>query len=267
MATATMTTGAQATSRRGIRSWVWPWQLVSVVVAIALWALAVQTGIAPRSAFSTPTVVAQWLGGWLTDGTAWTDIKATLFAALGGYVIGIVAGLLAASLFAFVPGVAAVLEPYMSLLNSIPLIVIAPLFLLVLGIGVASKLALAAIIVFFLAFFSLYNGFRSVDRNLINHARVLGAGPIRLATVVYLPAVLSWVLTTMRVGIGFAFIGVVVGEFVGGNQGIGVEINLGQQLDKADQTVGGIVALIVIAAVLDWLIAKIESRFAQWQVF
>jgi NitT/TauT family transport system permease protein len=166
-----------------------------------------------------------------------------------------------------VPGVAAVLEPYMSLLNSIPLIVIAPLFLLVLGIGVASKLALAAIIVFFLAFFSLYNGFRSVDRNLINHAKVLGAGPIRLATVVYLPAVLSWVLTTMRVGIGFAFIGVVVGEFVGGNQGIGVEINLGQQLNKADQTVGGIIALVIIAAVLDWLISKIESRFAQWQVF
>lgn len=267
MATATATAGGRQRARNGPRTWVWPWQLLSVAVIIGLWALAVQTGIAPRSAFSTPPEVVHWLGGWFADGTAWADIKATLVAALLGYAVGIVAGLVFAALFAFVPGVAAVLEPYMSLLNGIPLIVIAPLFLLLLGIGVASKVAIAAIIVFFLAFFSLYNGFRSVDRNLINHAKVLGAGPLRLATVVYLPAVVSWVLNTMRVGIGFAFIGVVVGEFVGGNQGIGVEINLGQQLNKPEQTVGGIVALVIIAAVLDWVIAKIETRFAQWQVF
>src|ERR1700743_52022 len=225
MATATVATGERQGGERqggrsGIRSWVWPWQLLSVAVVIALWTLAVQTGFAPRSAFSTPGAVAKWLGGWVSDGTAWADIKATLGAALLGYVIGVVVVLVFAAVFAFVPGVALVLEPYMSLLNGIPLIVIAPLFLLLLGIGVASKLALAAIIVFFLAFFSLCMGVSSVARTLVTHARVLGAGPFRLAGIVYLPAVLSWVLSTMRVGIGVALIGGAGGVVGGGKQGL-----------------------------------------------
>lgn len=266
MTTIVAVDGTQAGSTYRTAS-LWTWRVATVVVLIGLWQVAVTIGFVPVSAFSTPWDVFSWLWGWFAGGEAFASIGSTLLAALIGYVLGVLLGLVVAAAFAFVPGVAPLLDPYMALLNSIPRVVLAPLAVLLLGTGLWAKAVVAVLMVFFVAFFNLYNGLRSVDTALVNNARVLGASRVRLTTVIYLPGVFSWMMSTLRVGIGFAFVGTVVGEFVGGNQGVGFVINLGQQLGRPELTIGGVLALGALAIVIDRLLLQVERRFAQWRVF
>lgn len=246
---------------------LWAWRMLSVVAVIGLWYLTVRTELIPATAFSTPAEVATWLWEWVASGDAFGSIGSTLLAAFIGYLLGVTIGVAVAAAFAFVPGVAALLDPYMALLNSIPRVIVAPLAVLLLGTGLWAKALVAILMVFFVAFFNLYNGFRSVDSSLVNNARVLGASRLRLATAIYLPGVFSWIMSTLRVGIGFAFVGTVVGEFVGGNEGVGFVINLGQQLSQPELTIGGVIALAVVAVVIDRLLLRVENRFSKWRVF
>lgn len=246
---------------------LWAWRALSVAVLVGLWYFAVDTGFIPVNAFSTPSDVGTWLWEWATSGEAFGHVGSTVLAAFLGYVLGVTIGVAVAAAFAFVPGVAPLLEPYMALLNSIPRVVVAPLAVLLLGTGLWAKAFVAVLMVFFVAFFNLYNGFRSVDSSLVNNARVLGASRVRLATVIYLPGVFSWIMSTLRVGIGFAFVGTVVGEFVGGNEGVGFVINLGQQLGQPELTIGGVITLGLVAVVIDRLLVRVENRFSKWRVF
>jgi NitT/TauT family transport system permease protein len=138
--------------------------------------------------------------------------EATFTAALVGLALGIVAGIVLGVLGALVPLVAELLEPVMTLLNAVPRVILAPLFVIWLGIGIASKVALAFILVAVLIFFTVFTGIRQVDRKLVERVITLGGGRWALVRHVYLPSVAAWVLGNLKVAVGFAFTGACVGE-------------------------------------------------------
>lgn len=246
---------------------LWVWRLTTVIAFVAVWALAVEVGWVSSRLFVGPVEVLAWLWGWITSGDALGHVWATLSAALLGYLVGFVVGALIASLFVALPTLADVFDPYMAILNGIPKIVIAPLTVLVFGLGVGSKVALAALLVFFVTFFNIYNGLRSVDKALIANLRVLGAGRLRMALDLYLPAILTWAFSAMRLSVGFALVGVIVGEFVGAREGVGWTIKIAAEQNVPERLLGGLVVLGIIAAVVDNGLSRAERRTSAWRVF
>lgn len=244
----------------------WPWQLVVFAVFVAAWHLGVHTGLLSRRSFAEPAQVFAWMWDWHATGASLPHLGFTLSAAGLGYLVGIVLGASVAALFVFVPFLGRVLNPFMALVNGIPKIVLAPLLVLVFGLGLQSKVAVAALLVFFASFFNFSGGLRSVNQVLIDNTRSMGASRLQMTTSLYLPAMVTWTISTLRVGIAFALLGVVVGEFVGSNQGIGWTIRLAGELTQPDRLLGALITLGLIAAVIDRLLVSVERRYSQWKL-
>ena len=147
----------------------------------------------------------------------------------------------------------------------IPKIALAPLFIIWFGIGIGSKVALAAIMVFFLVFYNVYTGVRSVDRELVNLTLVMGANQRQLTTHVYLPAAAPYVLLGMRMAVPYSVIGVIVGEFTSSVQGLGLFIHEASSTYDPAGVFAGIVILLAFVIVANFLAGRLERRLLRWK--
>jgi NitT/TauT family transport system permease protein len=245
---------------------VWLWRIVSVAGFGLAWAALLESGLLSRHSFAGPIETLEWFWSWHASGDSLTHLASTLTAAAMGYLIGLLLGAAVAALFVFVRGFESVLDPYMAVVNGIPKIIIAPFVVAVFGLGIWSKVTVAALLVFFVSFFNLVNGLKSVNRALINNLRVLGASHWRMATDLYVPAVFSWAMTTLRIGVGFALIGVIVGEFVGSTHGVGHVIKVAGELNEPARLLGALLTLFIFSILIDRLFSNIERRFSRWDI-
>ena len=175
--------------------------------------------------------------------------------------MGIVLGFAAA----LVPLLADILEPIMMLLNAIPRVILAPLFVIWLGIELPSKIALAVVLVAVLIFFAVYSGIRDVNQLLVDRVRTLGGGRLVLLREVYIPSVTAWVLGSLKVAVGFAFTGAVVGEFVAATRGLGYLLQFAQSTYNAALTMGLIFLIMAFVLVLFTGAEAVEHRLLRWR--
>ncbi len=201
----------------------------------------------------------------LAGGELWPHLGATTTAALAGLAAGLAIGIVLGFAAALLPRLAELLEPVMILLNAIPRVILAPLFVIWLGIGLASKLALATILVAVLIFFAVFNGIKEVDRRLVERVRTLGGGRRVLVREVYVPSVTAWVLGNFKVAVGFAFTGAVVGEFVASSRGLGYLLQFAQSTYNAALTIALIVIIMTFVLLLFALAARLERRLLRWR--
>jgi NitT/TauT family transport system permease protein len=181
------------------------------------------------------------------------------------FVIGAVGGILFGFWFARKPTVAAVFDPYVKMANALPRVVLAPIFIMIFGLGLGSKVALSFVMVFFVVFSNAFQGVREADRNMIANAQILGAGPWRLTRSVIVPSAMSWIFASLHVSFGFAIVGAIVGEFVGSRYGIGLLINVAKGSFDAAGMYAAIVVIMVVALTADWAMTKLEHRLARWR--
>ena len=214
----------------------WARQTLALAALVLLWEAASRAGLIDPFYAPPPSTVAATLVELFASGAIWEHIAATFSAALlglaGGLVIGVVLGFAAAT----IPPFADVLEPVMILLNAIPRVILAPLFIIWFGIGIGSKVALSLVLVAVLIFFAVFSGIREVDTRLVERVRTLGGGRSTLLREVYLPSVTAWVMGSLKVAVGFAFTGAVVGEFVASSRGLGYLLSFAQSTYNAAQT-------------------------------
>lgn len=163
------------------------------------------------------------------------------------------------------PTAAAILDPYVKALNSMPRVILAPIFAVWFGLGVWSKVALGVTLVFFIVFFNVYQGVREVSPTLLANARMLGAERIGLLRYVYLPSAMSWVFSSLHTSVGLAFVGAVVGEYLGSAAGVGYLILQAEGTFDINTVFAGIVVLTVFALVLDAVVSLVEKRLMKWQ--
>ena len=180
---------------------------------------------------------------------------------MAGLVLGIGLGFAAA----LSPLLADLLEPIMVLLNAIPRVILAPLFVIWLGIDLASKMALALILVAVLMFFAVYNGIKEVDQRLVERIQTLGGGRRFLIREVYVPSVTAWVMGNFKVAVGFAFTGAVVGEFVASSRGLGYLLQFAQSTYNAALTIALIVVTMTFVLLLFALSERLERRLLRWR--
>jgi NitT/TauT family transport system permease protein len=144
-------------------------------------------------------------------------------------------------------------------------VILAPLFVIWLGIDLASKIALALILVAVLIFFAVYSGIKEVDQRLVERVRTLGGGRAVLVREVYVPSVTAWVMGNLKIAVGFAFTGAVVGEFVASSRGLGYLLQFAQSTYNASLTLALIVLIMAVVLVLFALAERLERRLLRWR--
>jgi NitT/TauT family transport system permease protein len=244
---------------------VWLRQLLALVVFLSAWEALARAGLLDPFYAPPPSEVMRVLFGVFADGSIWPHLQATFSAALFGLALGLVLGALLGFAGALVPLVAELLEPVMILLNAIPRVILAPLFVIWLGIGLGSKVALAFVLVAVLMFFAVYSGIREVDRRLIERVRTLGGSRWTLLREVYLPSVTAWVMGNLKVAVGFAFTGAVVGEFVASSRGLGYLLSFAQSTYNAALMLAIVLLIMAFVLILFVLAGRLERRLLRWR--
>src|SRR5690625_114738 len=240
-------------------------QLSLVLLLLALWHLMSKN---PDLAFffGEPVGVAKRIWRWfVTDANIYHHLTITLSETLLAFVLGTVAGLLFGLWLGLSRRASAILDPYITAMNSMPRVILAPIFGMWFGLGIWSKVALAVTLVFFIVFFNVYQGVREVSPTLLDNARMLGADNRQLLRHVYLPSATSWVFSSLHTSVGLAFVGAVVGEYLGSAAGVGYLILQAEGTFDVNTVFAGIIVLTVFALVLDGLVGVIERRLMRWQ--
>jgi NitT/TauT family transport system permease protein len=240
-------------------------QLIGLAVLLTVWQIAADEGMLNPLYMPSPAKIWAALVQLFGSGSIWPHLEATFAAALGGLALGVVVGVILGAAAAILPLIAELLEPVMILLNAVPRVVLAPLFVIWLGIGLASKVALSFMLVAVLIFFTVYTGIRQVDRKLVERVITLGGGRGTLLREVYMPSVTAWVLGNLKVAVGFAFTGAVVGEFVAATKGLGYLLSFAQSTYNAALMLALVLVIMVfvllIFAISEWL----EKRLTRWR--
>jgi NitT/TauT family transport system permease protein len=189
----------------------------------------------------------------------------TLLETVLAFLIGTVLGLVFGLWLALAPTASNILDPYIKAANSMPRVILAPIFSLWFGLGMWSKVALAVTLVFFIVFFNVYQGVKEVSPVVLANARMLGANQKQLLRTVYLPSATSWVFSSLHTSVGLAFVGAVVGEYLGSARGVGYLILQAEGTFDVNTVFAGIVVLTAFALVLDGLVGRIEKHLMKWQ--
>src|SRR5690554_1006026 len=241
------------------------WQILLLVIVLVAWHMVAQDrNIA--FFFGQPIEVAKVIWRWfVTDANIYHHLGITLTETLLAFVIGTVFGLLFGLWLGLSPGASALLDPYITAANSMPRVILAPIFGMWFGLGIWSKVALAVTLVFFIVFYNVYQGVREVSPTLLDNARMLGADNRQLLRYVYLPSATSWVFSSLHTSVGLAFVGAVVGEYLGSAAGVGYLILQAEGTFDVNTVFAGIIVLTAFALVLDGAVGRIERRLMRWQ--
>ncbi len=256
------------------------WQVALLVVLLLLWHLASRNA---QWAFfvGQPIVVAGRIWSWFMpiaippnrlypeglpgNADIYVHLGTTLLETVLAFVIGTVLGTACGLWLALARTPSLILDPYIKAANSMPRVILAPIFALWFGLGIWSKVALAVTLVFFIVFFNVYQGVREVSPVVLANARMLGANRRQLLRTVYLPSATSWVFSSLHTSVGLAFVGAVVGEYLGSARGVGYLILQAEGTFDVDTVFAGIVVLTAFALVLDAIVGVVERRLMTWQ--
>ncbi|HEU4344907.1 MAG TPA: ABC transporter permease [Candidatus Binatia bacterium] len=244
---------------------LWVRRFLSLCVLAFFWEVLARRGIIDPFYAPAPSAVIRVVFSLFAEGRIFSHLEATFSAALAGLVIGVALGIVLGFAAALIPLVAELLEPVMMLLNAIPRVILAPLFVIWLGIELPSKIALAVVLVAVLIFFAVYSGIKDVDQLLVDRVRTLGGGRLILLREVYLPSVTAWVLGSLKVAVGFAFTGAVVGEFVAATRGLGYLLQFAQSTYNAALTLGLIFLVMAFVLLLFVCAEAVEHRLLRWR--
>jgi NitT/TauT family transport system permease protein len=252
------------------------WQVGLLAVVFVVWHLLTTPGLLPTFMFENDRQAAfffgeplkifdriwQWFIGHADIyGHLWITLVETVLAFAIGTVLGLGFGLW----LALSPMAGAIADPYIKALNSMPRVILAPIFAVWFGLGVASKVALGVTLVFVIVFFNVYQGVKEVSPVVLANARMLGASQRDLLRHVYLPSATSWVFSSLHTSVGLAFVGAVVGEYLGSSRGVGYLILQAEGAFDINTVMAGILVLTVFALALDAAVGRIERHLMKWQ--
>ena len=247
------------------RETLWLRRLVALSLLTAVWEILAQLKLINPFYVPPPSEISRVVYSLFSEGLILSHLQATFTAALLGLVLGVALGIALGFAAALVPPVADLLEPIMLLLNAIPRVILAPLFVIWLGIDLASKIALAVVLVAVLIFFAVYSGIKDVNQLFVDRVRTLGGGRWVLLREVYIPSVTAWVLGSLKVAVGFAFTGACVGEFVAATRGLGYLLQFAQSTYNAALTIGLILLIMIFVLLLFTGAEALERRLLRWR--
>ena len=251
------------------------YQALLLAAIFTIWQVLTQPGLVPnfvwenpdRAAFffGEPVKIFQVIGAWFAEGSIYQHLWVTLQETVLAFVIGAALGLAIGLWLGLSSTASALLDPYITAMNAMPRVVLAPIFMVWFGLGIWSKVALGVTLVFFIVFFNVYQGVKEVSPVVLNNTIMLGANRRQLLRHVYLPSATSWVFSSLHVSVGMAFVGAVVGEYLGSAKGVGYLIQQAEGAFDINTVFAGILVLTAFALVLDFAVGRAERRLLVWR--
>jgi NitT/TauT family transport system permease protein len=239
------------------------------------WYLMTEPGLIPPFYFDDPTRAKFFFGqpqevfkriwNWFSGGSIYLHLGVTLLETLLAFAIGTLLGLVLGLWLALAPTASTLADPYIKAMNAMPRVILAPIFAVWFGLGITSKVVFGVTLVFFIVFFNVYQGVKEVSPVVLANARMLGASGKQLLRHVYLPSATSWVFSSLHTSVGLAFVGAVVGEYLGSARGVGYLIHQAEGVFDIDTVFAGILVLTIFALILDFAVTKIESKLLVWR--
>src|SRR5437588_5030163 len=239
-------------------------RLLLLAGLFVVWHVLTQTGVLPPFFFGTPLTVLGNAARWFSSGKIYRHLGITLIETVLAFGVGTTLGLVVGLWLALAPTASALLEPYIKAANAMPRVILAPIFAVWFGLGVLSKVALGVTLVFFIVFFNVYQGVKEVSPVVLANARMLGASRRQLLRHVYLPSATSWVFSSLHTSVGMAFVGAVVGEYLGSSAGVGYLILQAEGAFDINTVFAGILVLTAFALLLDLVVTRAERRLLTW---
>ena len=251
------------------------WQALLLVAIFVVWQVLSQPGLIPPVVWDNPHRASFFFGEpvkmlkviwvWFSSGEIYPHLWVTLQETALAFVIGSVLGLAVGLWLGLSPTASALFDPYITAMNAMPRVVLAPIFMVWFGLGIWSKVALGVTLVFFIVFFNVYQGVKEVSPVVLNNTVMLGANRRQLLRHVYLPSATSWVFSSLHVSVGMAFVGAVVGEYLGSAKGVGYLIQQAEGAFDINTVFAGILVLTAFALVLDFIVGLAEKRLLVWR--
>jgi len=241
------------------------YQVLLLVAMIVLWHFLVKLGVLPKFFFGEPVKVFANMFDWFATGEIWPHLGITLLETLLAFFVGLALGVVVGLWLGLSNTAALLLDPYIKALNAMPRVILGPIFVVWFGLGIWSKVMLGVTLVFCIVFFNVFQGVREVSPNILASARMLGASSRQLLRTVYLPSATSWVFSSLHTSVGMAFVGAVVGEYLGSARGVGYLILQAEAVFDVSAVFAGIIVLTIFALLLDWCVTLIEKRLLIWR--
>src|SRR3984957_13606930 len=240
-------------------------QILIAVAFLSIWQVLVTAGKLDKFFFSRPSDIATRIVMWLKTGSIWPHLLVTLEEAALAFAIGAGAGVVCGFALARSPKLGALADPFIKVLNALPRVVLAPIFLLWFGLGIWSKVALGVTVVFFIVFFNTHQGVREVDKVVVNNARMLGASEWQLVRHVLIPSAMTWVFSSLHISIGFAVIAGVVGEYRGSSRGVGYIISQAEGVFDTTGVFAGMAVLSASVLLVGLGVNRLERWLLRWK--
>ena len=254
---------------------IWVWQVTLLIAIFLIWHVLTVPGIIPPLFFDNPDKASFFFGEplkifkvifvWFTEGEIYAHLWVTLQETALAFIIGTLLGLGIGLWLGLSNTASAILDPYIKAMNAMPRVILAPIFMVWFGLGIWSKVALGVTLVFFIVFFNVYQGVKEVSPVVLNNVRMLGANASQLLRYVYLPSATSWVFSSLHTSVGMAFVGAVVGEYLGSAKGVGYLIHQAEGAFDINTVFAGILVLTVFALLLDLAVTLAENKLLKWR--
>jgi NitT/TauT family transport system permease protein len=234
------------------------WQFALLAALLVVWEVAPRAGWINPMLTSYPSAVIKTVAGLIADGSLALHTWATFRSTVIGFVGGMLIGTLAAIALWLSPFLYRVLDPFIVVLNALPKIALVPLFFIWLG-DMKSIYAMAIVISVFITTLMLYTGFRAIDPDKVKLAKLFGASRLQILTKIVLPGTVPTMISTLKINVGLALVGVVVGEFQAAKAGLGYLITYGGQIFQMNLVMTSVVVLAVISTLLFGAIQALEA--------
>jgi NitT/TauT family transport system permease protein len=240
-------------------------RVLVVLILLVIWELT-SGALLPKFWVSSPSSIFKVLISWIVKGSLWSHLYATLLAMTLGYGLGAIIGIAAGLFLGLSRQVERVLAPFITALYALPKIALAPLFVIFLGIEIESKVALVAIIVFFLLLYNTLDGVHDVDQDLVHVLSIMGAKRSEVVSKVLIPAALPWIFTGLRIAVRYALTAAILGELIASNKGIGflIEYSAGQY--DSTSVYAAVLILVVCSVILTEVLTRTESSALRWRI-
>jgi NitT/TauT family transport system permease protein len=243
---------------------VWGVRYGTVLLVLAFWQFS-SGRLMEEYLISSPVLVAQSLWDGIASGELLKHTGTTLLEILIGYPIGALLGIVVGFVLGSSPLLARAYQPLVTALFGIPVVAIAPLVVVWLGIGLASKVGVVALLVFFLSFFNTYSGLKNMDRQYLDLARLMGASRIELAFKVVLPSVAPAIFAGLTISVPQSVIAATVAEFIASAGGLGYMIRRAAGVFDTSTLIVGALTLMILVLIANAVIARVERAVLKWR--
>ena len=234
-------------------------RIAVLILIVVLWEVLTAANILNPFIFSSPGRILKTLRNLSVSGQLWTHIGTSTLETVAGFLSGTAAGILIAVLLWWHPAVSKVADPYLVVLNALPKTALGPIFIVCMGAGVGSVIAMTLAISLIVTILNVLDGFNRTDVEKVKLMRTLGANRVQVFTKLILPANLSTILNVLKINIGLSWVGVITGEFLVSKAGLGYLIVYGSQVFKMDLVMTSVVILALFAAAMHVAIVILEG--------